>query len=213
MRVATFNLWGGNEHVEAINGFLLDANADVVVLQEVQDIHEELLALLKKAYPYRVGDGSLVILSKYRIIASGRVDRASDPLMIIRWAKLDVNANEVKFAGAHLARPFHPALQQADINSLTQFVLSQSGPLILAGDFNMTPWTVKLKTFTAVTRLQRFNTFCPTWPMRWRNARLHPFVATDNVFASHHFASLGTTAGPYLGSDHRPVIVDIARID
>ena len=55
MRVATFNLWGGNEHVEAINGFLLDADADVVVLQEVQDIHEELLALLKKAYPYRVG--------------------------------------------------------------------------------------------------------------------------------------------------------------
>lgn len=211
MRVATFNIASGNEHIQAIQSFLLKADADIVVLQEVRNLHKELLALLTNTYRYRVGDSGLVILSKYRIIAEGRIDRASKPLLIIRWAKLDVNGDEVQIVGAHLARPFNPELQQADINSLTEFVLRQSGALIVAGDFNMTPWTFTLKTFTAATRLRRFNTFYPTWPMRWRGTRLHPVVATDNVFASHEFASLGTTVGPYLGSDHRAVVADIAR--
>jgi endonuclease/exonuclease/phosphatase (EEP) superfamily protein YafD len=49
--------------------------------------------------------------------------------------------------------------------------------------------------------------------MRWRHTRLLPFVPIDNVFASRQFASLGTTVGPYLGSDHRPVVADIALME
>jgi len=216
LRVATFNLWGGNEHTQAITKYVDRADADVVVLQEVRDIHKELLALLGQHYPYRVGDNGLVILSKYPFLADGRIDRAGQPpwmSLIIRWVKLDVNGQEIEIAGVHFARPFYPDLQQGDIWTLTQFVLSQSGPLILAGDFNMTPWTVKLRGFTAVTKLHRFNSFYPTWPMRWRHTRLLPFVPIDNVFASRQFASLGTTVGPYLGSDHRPVVADIALME
>jgi endonuclease/exonuclease/phosphatase (EEP) superfamily protein YafD len=153
---------------------LARTDADVVVLEEVRDIHKELLALLDKQYPYRVGDNGLVILSRHSILADGRIDRAGEPpwmSLIIRWVKLDVNGKQVELAGVHLARPFYPDLQQGDILRLTQFVLERPGPLILAGDFNMTPWTVKLKTFAAVTSLHRFNTFDPTWPMRWRHTR------------------------------------------
>ncbi len=215
LRVATFNLWGGNEHTQAITKFLFETDADAVVLQEVRDIHEGLLATLGKHYPYRVGENGLVILSKYPILADGRIDRAGQPpwmSLIIRWVKLDVKGKDVELAGVHLARPFYPDLQQGDIRALTQFVRERKGPLVLAGDFNMTPWTVKLKTFSAATALHRFNTVYPTWPMRWRDMRLWPFVPIDNVFASRHFASLGLTLGPYLGSDHRPVVADIARI-
>lgn len=97
--------------------------------------------------------------------------------------------------------------------ALTTFAQSRPGPLILAGDFNMTPWTVKQKTFTKATGLGRFNTFHPTWPMRRRDLPLLPLLPIDNVFASPHFASIATTTGPRLGSDHRPVIADIALIE
>jgi endonuclease/exonuclease/phosphatase (EEP) superfamily protein YafD len=215
LRVVTFNLWGGNEHTKAITKFLFDKDADVVVLQEVRDIHQGLLALLDKHYPYHVGDNGLVILSKYPVLADGRIDRPGQPpwmSLIIRWVKLDVNGKAVELAGVHFARPFYPDLQQSDIFALNRFVRSHSAPLILAGDFNMTPWTVKLKTFSAATALHRFNSYDPTWPMRWRDVRLLPFVPIDNVFASRHFASLGMTVGPYLGSDHRPVVADIALV-
>ena len=89
----------------------------------------------------------------------------------------------------------------------------RSGPLIVAGDFNMAPWTVKLKTFTKATGLGRFNTFHPTWPMRWRDIPLLPLVPIDNVFASSHFANLGTRVGTQLDSDHRPVVADLALIE
>ncbi len=77
----------------------------------------------------------------------------------------------------------------------------------------MAPWTVKLKTFTKATGLGRFNTFYPTWPMRWRDIRLLPVFPIDNVLASRHFASIKLIVGPYLGSDHRPVIADIALVE
>jgi endonuclease/exonuclease/phosphatase (EEP) superfamily protein YafD len=214
LRVATFNLWGGNEHTDSIVAFLDKIDADAVVLEEVRTHHKDLLARLDKLYPHRAGDYGLVILSKYPILTDGRIDRASQPpwiSLIIHWVRLDVNGTQFDLVGVHLARPFYPELQQADIIRLTKFVQSRSGPLILAGDCNMAPWTVKLKTFTQATGLRRYNTFRPTWPMRWRDIRLLPLVPIDNVFASGHFTSLGTTTGPYLGSDHRPVIADIAR--
>ena len=43
-----------------------------------------------------------------------------------------------------------------------------------------------------------------------RGLRLPPLVVIDNVFASRHFAKLGTETSPFLGSDHKPVIVDLA---
>jgi len=77
----------------------------------------------------------------------------------------------------------------------------------------MAPWTVKLKTFTKATGLGRFNTFYPTWPVRWKTLPLLPLVPIDNVFTTAHFAKIDARVGPRLDSDHRPVIADIALIE
>jgi endonuclease/exonuclease/phosphatase (EEP) superfamily protein YafD len=217
LRVVTFNLWGRNDHhLDRVAAFLADADADAVVLQEARAHHQAFLETLGARYPHRTGDNGLVILSKHPILSDNRVDRDGYPpwiSLMVRRATLDVDGKTVDLAGVHLARPFYPDLQQTDIVALTRFVQEHDGPLILAGDFNMTPWTVKLKDFTAATGLGRFNTFRPTWPMRWHDLPLLPFVPIDNVFASRHFANIETTLGPRLDSDHRPVIADIALIE
>ena len=46
--------------------------------------------------------------------------------------------------------------------------------------------------------------------MRWRNYPVLPVVAIDNVFASREFAKIATIGGARQGSDHRPIIADIA---
>jgi len=213
LRVATFNLWGRNDHPDNLEAFLAETDADAVVLEEVRERHKNLLAALAKHYPYQAGDYGLVILSKHPILADGRIDRAGQPQrmsLIIRWATLDVDGTQVGLAGIHLARPFYPAFEAADIARLTQFVKDRPGPLILAGDFNMTPWTWKMRGLTRATGLKRYNTFLPTWPMRWRSLPLLPLLPIDNVFASPHFSAIATDVGPRLDSDHRPVIADIA---
>ncbi len=186
------------------------------MLQEVRGAHAAFIDSLGSLYPHRVGDNGLFILSKHPIIDEGQTDRPDQPpwmSRIIRWARLDVNGKPVTLAGVHLARPFYSALQLRDIGALTRFVKEQSGPLILAGDFNMTPWTVKMRAFAGETGLGYFDAFHPTWPMRLDKVPLLPFVSIDNVFASNHFAKIATTVGPRLDSDHRAVIADLALIE
>ena len=214
LRVATFNLWFENERIDEVDTFLNQTDADVVMLQEVTGEH---LAPLHKGldarYPYSVGDFGIVIFSKYAIKADGRVDRAGYPeslRLLARWVELDVHGTAVEVVGVHCARPFHPLLQAQDVAALTQLVLTRTLPIVVAGDFNLTPWTDHLKRFTRMTGLGRFNTFILTWPMRWRNDPVLPVVAIDNLFASREFAKIAAMGGARQGSDHRPIIADIA---
>jgi endonuclease/exonuclease/phosphatase (EEP) superfamily protein YafD len=46
--------------------------------------------------------------------------------------------------------------------------------------------------------------------MQRRSVPLLPLVAIDNVFASPQFARIALMPGPRLGSDHRPIVVDLA---
>ena len=214
LRVVTFNLSFGNDRIDGVDKFLNETDADVVVLQEVTKDH--LLPLhtgLDARYPHSRGEFGLVIFSKYPIRADGRVDRPGYPewiRLMARWVEIDVNGTAVEMVGVHLARPFYPVLHEHDVTTLTQFVLTRKLPVIVAGDFNMTPWTDQQKRFTYVSGLGRFNTFHFTWPMRWRRYQFVPLVAIDNVFASPHFAKIATMGAPRLGSDHRAVIADIA---
>jgi len=214
MRVVTFNLWRGNDRMDDVAQFLAAADADAVVLQEVTREHGTALRqALQSRYPHSLGETDLVILSKHPILAEGRIDRPGFPpwnSLMLRWARLDVNGTIFELAGIHLARPFYPELQEQDIEALTEFVQSRTMPLIVAGDFNMSPWTEKLARFTRSTGLERYNTFYLTWPMRRWNVQLLPLVAIDNVFASPHFAKIATMGARRLGSDHRAVIADIA---
>jgi endonuclease/exonuclease/phosphatase (EEP) superfamily protein YafD len=106
-----------------------------------------------------------------------------------------VNGTHVTIAGAHLARPFYPKLQYADVLALVNFVRQQHGPFVLTGDFNMTPRNDKLAGFTQATGLKRSNTFHFNWPLHARGITLLPFVAIDNVFSSPDFATIATWAG------------------
>lgn len=214
LRLVTFNLWNGNRHMDEVARFLADTDADVVVLQEAPREHAAALRqALQSRYRFAVGDAGIVMLSKYPILTEGRIDRPGYPpwiSLMLRCAKLDVNGTSFELAGAHLTRPFYPELQQQDIAALISFAGSQSLPLIMAGDFNMSPWTEKLQRFERSTGLARFNTFHFTWPMKRGDVPLSAFVAIDNVFASRSFAKISVTGGPRLGSDHRPIIADLA---
>jgi endonuclease/exonuclease/phosphatase (EEP) superfamily protein YafD len=214
IRVATLNLWFDNENIDGVTAFLNETDADVAVLEEVTAEHLDTLhGGLDNRYPHSVGDFGIVIFSKYPIKADGRLDRPGYPewiRLLARWVELDVNGTTVELVGVHAARPFYPVLQEHDVTALVQFLLTRKLPLIVAGDFNMTPWTDQLKRLTYLTGLGRFNTFNFTWPMRWRGYPLLPVVAIDNVFVSRDFARIAIIPGPRLGSDHRPIVADIA---
>ena len=214
LRVVTFNLWHYNDRMDDVAKFLAETDADAVVLQEVGKPNGALLRhALQSRYPYTVGDWGIVILSKHPILADGRIDRPGYPpwiSLMLRWVQLEVNGTKFELAGVHLARPFYAGLQQEDLAALVAFVKSRTLPLVMAGDFNMSPWTEKLGQFERSSGLKRYNTFHLTWPMARGTLPLLPLVVIDNVFASPQFARIAVAPGPRLGSDHRPIVADLA---
>mgnify|MGYP001812173608 FL=1 len=217
MRVTTFNLHGkGDLHPQKVEAFLAETDPDAVVLEEVRWKHEGFLKHMKTPYPYQAGGHGLVILSKHPIVDKGRIDRPGEPCwrsLIINWARLDVNGTQVDLVGTHMARPFYPNQQETDFETLTSFVLSRPGPVIVASDFNAAPWTHKIQHFSAETGLAYLNTFAPTWPVRWKTLPLLPLLPIDNIFVSPHLAKIDLSIGPRLESDHLPVIADVALVD
>jgi endonuclease/exonuclease/phosphatase (EEP) superfamily protein YafD len=214
LRLVTFNVWKRNPHIEDIAAFLDEADADLVVLQEVTNEQKSRLRDLTKArYPQMLGTNGLLILAKHKERASGHIDGAKidgwarTPFVL--WAQFEIEGVAFELAGVHLAYPFNPLEQVADTETLIAFVRSRKAPLLVAGDFNLTPWSRKLQRFTRETGLLRYNTFRPTWPMR-RVIPLIPLVGLDNVFSSSEFARLSVATGSSAGSDHLPIIADIA---
>jgi endonuclease/exonuclease/phosphatase (EEP) superfamily protein YafD len=215
--VATFNTWGkGYLQIERAEVFFAETDADVVVLQEVGSKHEKLLQQLQQAYPHQEGKRELVILSRYPVVDGGWLDRPRQRCRlspIAKWARVDVNGRGIDVVAVHMVRPFRSALQKSDFNRLNRFLKSKTGLVIVAGDFNATPWTRRFHGLLAGTGLKRLNTFAPTWPVHWRNLPLLPVLPIDHILVSEPLAKIDVWVCPRLRSDHLPVIADIALVE
>jgi endonuclease/exonuclease/phosphatase (EEP) superfamily protein YafD len=196
--------------MDLVADFLRETDADIVSLGEVEPQQaEQLTRRLASVYPHKDAFGGLLLLSKLPPIETGHRNGPRNDgwarVPLVLWAKFDKDGSSFDFAGVHTAWPFNPLDQVADTDALIAFAQDRS-PLIMAGDFNLTPWSLKLQGLTRRTGLIRGNTFRMTWPAN----RLFPFVGIDNVFVSPQFSLVNFATGPYLGSDHRPIIADIA---
>ncbi|ODA67516.1 Endonuclease/Exonuclease/phosphatase family protein [Methyloligella halotolerans] len=213
LKVATLNVRQRNlEPAKAVE-WIEQLDPDVVVLQEMWALNKPPFNALLDRYPYQVGKQSVVLLSKYPIESKGQITRAGFEVWnetLARWAQVTVNGVPVEILAVHPARPFYPDLQQNDMDSLTRFVQSRHGPLVVAGDFNQTPWTQSLQRFTEITGLGRLNTYRPTWPMRREGTQIVPLLPIDNIFISSQLAVIDTQFSPDVGSDHRGVAADLA---
>jgi endonuclease/exonuclease/phosphatase (EEP) superfamily protein YafD len=217
LRVATFNVGvKGDLRVKEIESFFAETDANVMVLEEVGSKHEKLLRHLRRAYPHQVGKGGLVILSKHPVLDWGWLDRSHQRCRLSpigKWARVDVGGRNVDIVGVHMRRPTYPSLHKSGFDKLRRFLTKTTEPVIVAGDFNAAPWTQQLHGTLAETGLKRLNTVTPTWPAQWRDLPLLPVLPIDNILVSNNLSKIDLWVGPRLGSDHLPVIADIAFVE
>ena len=85
------------------------------------------------------------------------------------------------------------------------------GPLVVLGDFNLTD---QQSLYPALTRRLRDAHRDSGWGLGFTFTRFPsiglPMWRIDYVFHSTHLVAVRTTVGNYGGSDHRPVIADLA---
>jgi endonuclease/exonuclease/phosphatase (EEP) superfamily protein YafD len=217
LTLITHNLMAGNWHYREVYTWLASGPADVVVLQEVSMGMAAILRSLRNFYPHQIivaGDMSsssetdpslqgLAILSRYPVLEHQVLRPAGgvDPAFI---ARLSIpGADDPWLVAIHPWDPLAPAsLVNRDryLAEIAQATAHLDGPVIVAGDFNATPYTPVFRTFLKVTRTATFADFPATFP-----ATMGPLgIPIDHVLVGAiRLADL--QALPSIGSDHRPL--------
>jgi endonuclease/exonuclease/phosphatase (EEP) superfamily protein YafD len=101
---------------------------------------------------------------------------------------------------------------------LEEEILMESGPVIVAGDFNVTPHSQMYLLLSRHLRNAHDEagsglgfTF-PSGERAFGVVPLRPLLRIDHIFVSGHFLALRAgTVGDSAGSDHRPVFAELAQ--
>ncbi len=210
VKLMTFNTWSLNRDWQAIVAEIERHDPDIVTMVEFGEEKRKAFYALKARYPYSEHCMDkrychLAMMSKLPLYDVKARSPWQGPPYI--RARLGPEYGRTHVFGVHSTRPPHVRSQIQQINTLARFLKKFAGPKIVMGDFNSTPYATLLTRFTANSGLTRL-TSLPTFP-----ARFGPFpqIAIDHVFLSRELRQLSRARiGQNAGSDHYPVIVDIA---
>ena len=215
MKVVGLNLDMFNTDTAATLDYLRRQNADVVVVSEVTVAWREALGQLSDIYPYRSfgplydppehPPHGLGLLSKRAWEEAGVEESDISNRAFSVWARFPSASPSLTVAGVHLSNLIYdPAShQKAEAEALVSVVRRFDGPVVVVGDFNMTPFSTRYETLLGKSGLQRadggLNT---TWP-----ALITPLgLSLDHVLIGKGIRNATMRTGPRLGSDHLPIV-------
>jgi endonuclease/exonuclease/phosphatase (EEP) superfamily protein YafD len=215
IKLIQFNAWGRNQSLPRTIEWLKAQDADIIVVEEASEIGP----MLTKALGYHVNCRfcSVIILSKAAPVSrklppmpGERNDRPPVARATFRDAR-----GEYTVIGTHLTWPIYGGWQQAQGAMISRLLDTfPKERLILAGDFNSTPWSFSRRREDATFGLERRTRAVFSWPAG-RFSRLQidmpfPLLPIDHVYAGAGWRTVDVERGPLLGSDHYPVIVTLA---
>jgi len=217
LKLIQFNLWARNTDPEGTARWIEGEDADIVVVEEAAGAGARVVQAIGGRYPYRTPcrvdfDCSTLILAKTPPTASGDLWGADGKGLSGAWATFGDGADAFTLVAAHFTWPFPAGPQRAQSRRLADF-LNRFGKasLIVAGDFNSTPWSFALRRQDARFGLARLTRAIFTWPAarftRWRLWSPMAFLPLDHVYAGGAWRAVSVARGPRLGSDHYPVVV------
>lgn len=219
LKVVQFNAWINNENPDQALAWLLEQDADVVFLEEGSGRVWSLIAPLRKAYPFAVscaGKESCEtwIFSKKRMIARGGLYEENQRFSGA-WATLADADGPFTVVATHFVWPVPAGPQQAQTRHLAEVLKRfDKRAMIVAGDFNSTPWSWSLRRQDRQFGLERRTRALATWPARGglRVGDLpFPILPIDHVYAGREWKTVSVKRGPPIGSDHHPVVITLKR--
>ena len=220
LRVVSANVLDSNPTPGKVLDFVRGSDADLVVLVDAKSERwRGVLAALGDLYPHRAPDswreGAPVILLSRRPVPVETVVRpaaagADRPYVVARVAAPGATPLVV---GVHPASPKPTEAEDSrernyQLDHIGATVEGVAGPVIVAGDFNATPWSPHLRDLLAATGLRDTGAgrgWLPTWPVRLGPAG----IPIDHVLVRGEVAVAGLRRGPDVGSDHYPLIADL----
>lgn len=209
VRVMSFNTDFESDAWRAIADEVARHDPDILVLLEVGRSKRPLLEALEANYPHRADCLAEdycqnVILSKIPFASSAIRSDWEGPQMV--QVSYGPELGWLTVVGAHTMRPPFAERQYEQMIALGEELAAAGGAQIVAGDFNATPRSLMLQTLIERGGL-RLASGLATWPATFGL----PQIAIDHIMVSPSLRILAPARiGASAGSDHYPIIADIA---
>jgi endonuclease/exonuclease/phosphatase (EEP) superfamily protein YafD len=216
LRLMIYNVLATNTRHEDVINHVLQADADIVCLEEVNNTWQRSLEPLRRKYPHRVeelGEGFFGIACYTRLpLKSSEVRRFTIWRLPVLVLNLDHLGRPLTFIGLHTEPPIGGVRAEewrGELGGIATLVAGLSSEVIVAGDFNATPWCEGMRLLRDKGGLE-FRSVDPVWPPTW-GRHLPTMIPIDHVLVKPGLIIQKRTLGPELGSDHGSVLVEIVR--
>jgi endonuclease/exonuclease/phosphatase (EEP) superfamily protein YafD len=191
-----------------------EENPDVLVVQELTPHAEKVLADFDAAFPYHrkfPADGAygIGLWSRFELVSGTTFALGRVPAI---EGYLRAPTGTFSVIGVHLSAPTSPARAAArnqELIALAARSAASAGPLVVAGDFNVTPYSPFFSDWlerSGLTDTRRGRTLSVSWPT------MSPWlgIPIDHVAVNAGFDILSHRRLPNFESDHYGVVVELA---
>lgn len=210
--VCSFNVLTSNRSTGPVLDFLRSNNFDVVFLMEVDDRWLAALETLRDLYPFIHADArgdnfGVALLTRTKPGEVSIIEHGSHKLPTVR-----ARVHGIQMVGTHTAPPisaYCTTYRDDQLATLARGPAGETNTLVI-GDFNCAPWTTPFKKFAKASgKLDaRPNAFqAGTWPA---SAPSWSRIPIDHALVSPDLRVSDFRTGPELGSDHLPIIIELA---
>lgn len=224
-RILVSNVNTQNRDFDAVLQFAQQANPDLALFMEVDGQWIEQLNALSTELPYFSGEGNsnnfgIVMYSRYPLTAE-LVNFAADSTRSLTTT-MTIQGQSLRVVGTHPLPPVKPPYfhsRNRQLDQLGQYLQGVEQPTIVIGDLNITMWSPyyqRLRRQTGLKNVRDGFGLLPSWPTgklygplpEW----LMPLFAIpiDHGLVSSELAVANVEVGPNIGSDHRPVVIDLS---
>jgi endonuclease/exonuclease/phosphatase (EEP) superfamily protein YafD len=215
LRLVVANVEVGNTDFAAVRRLVVKTRPDLFGVTELtpamaRHLGDELPGYRTSVVDPREDAYGIGVYSRLPLLSAKIVHFPSDgPASVV--ARLRVSVKTVTVVVTHVHTPFAGSIHVRQLEALAAAARSRLGKRVaVCGDFNTPPWTGPLRHFAEAARLRDLygsrawaGYSWPTWGSFLR-------VPLDNCFVGNGVAVTDHHDGPNVGSDHRPLVVDVA---
>lgn len=215
LRLVVMNVHTANPRTELVLDFLQKADANVVLLMEVDQRWMDALASLSNRYPEIIAEARS---DNFGIALLNRIASTNSAVIYLGEAEVPtisttllVSGQPVTLLGTHPLPPGsaeYARLRNDQLQQIAAAVQKSSSPTILFGDLNVTPWSPYFRELLRASGLRNTSQgrgLYGSWPASLPAGR----IPLDHCLVSPSIRVVDKQLGPQVGSDHLPVVIDL----
>jgi endonuclease/exonuclease/phosphatase (EEP) superfamily protein YafD len=210
VKAVLLNLWFRNERHDRVLDYLERTRPDLAVFLEATPAWGDALRQLDGLLPYQAQAGEVFVASRMPLAELRAVPLAESGAMAVVFG-FEAPQGTLTVIAAHANWPLGPAIaasRNLELARLAGLARDATGPAVVLGDFNVTAYSpvfVELLAGSGFRDCAAGQGLHATWP-----ALFPPlYLQIDHCLADPHIRILGLRSGPWVGSDHFPLEVEL----